>query len=148
MEKGIKKILLLFIVIAALVSGCEKYTLNKIYGFYTLKSYTVDGVDSLSLYKDSLGTDFHFYYEDMNYANVLSIKGYRADHNSVSVICKWELVNNRKTLKIITSYGVIGTGPIGGNKNLEWSISKLRNHRLELKTTYNNKDYIIELENI
>jgi len=49
---------------------------------------------------------------------------------------------------ITTSSGAIGTGPIGRDKTPEWSIIKLRNHRLELKTTYNNKDYIIELENI
>jgi len=56
-----KKTMLIFIVIAALVSGCEKYTLNTIYGFYTITSYRVNDADSLDLYRDSLGVDFHFF---------------------------------------------------------------------------------------
>ncbi len=143
-----KKTMLIFIVIAALVSGCEKYTLNTIYGFYTITSYRVNDADSLDLYRDSLGVDFHFFYNDAYYKNICEVTGKRTDNNNFPVIFRWELRENAKKMLITTSSGAIGTGPIGRDKTPEWSIIKLRNHRLELKTTYNNKDYIIELENI
>jgi hypothetical protein len=140
-----KKIILFLIIIIAITCGCEKYTLNKIYGFYTLSTYTVNGIDSLNLYKDSLGSDFHFFYNDVYYNNEFTITGFRNDNNNVPVVCKWELINNNKTLKILTSTGCIGTGPIGRDKHQEWSILKLRQSYIKLKTNYNEKVYLIEL---
>jgi len=140
--------LLILIILTAWVSGCEKYTLNKIYGFYTLKSYTVDGIDSLSLYKDSLGTDFHFYYNDTYNHNECLNTGIRTDGQNTILVCKWELINNEKILKIITSYGPIGTGPFGNNITPEWHLFNLTKKEIEMSTNYNDKEYIVNLNRL
>ena len=64
-----KKLILIFIVLAAITEGCKKYedgplisfrsVRNRLYGDYTLTKYTVNGVDSLSLYNDSLDIKIH-----------------------------------------------------------------------------------------
>lgn len=140
-----KKIFLFLIVIIVFTSGCEKYTLNKIYGPYTLTTYTVDGVDSLSLYNDSLGLNFDFYYNDVNSSNVCFIDGNRSDNKYTHIVCVWELLDNNSKLKIITAYGFIGTGPFGRDKIPLWEIIKLENNYLKMKTYFNNKEYQISL---
>jgi len=141
-----KKILLIFIVIGAVVSGCEKYTLNKIYGFYTITSYRVNDADSLDSYRDSLGVDFHFFYNDAYYNNICEVTGKRIDNNNFPVIFRWELRENAKKMLITASSGAIGTGPIGRDKTPEWSIIKLRRRFFELKTNFLGKEYLIKLE--
>lgn len=139
---------LILIVLIAIMTGCEKYTLNKIYGSYTLTSYTVDGVDSLSLYNDSLGLNFEFYYEDVNSSNVCFIDGNRSDNTYTHIVCVWELLDNNSKLQILTAYGFIGTGPFGRDKIPEWEILRLTKNELKMKTLYNGKEYIVALEGI
>ena len=142
-----KKIILILLAIAAIASSCEKYNLNRIYGYYTLTSYQVNGVDSLSLYKDSLGVNFQFYYEEVNSANGLLIDGNRTDGNYTHVICQWNLKNHFTILEIKTAYGNYGTGPIGYMRTPEWEILSLKNE-FKMKTTYNGKEYVVELKQI
>ena len=76
--KYMKKILLMMMVIVGIAGGCKKEDktdsmLNKIYGYRTLKTYTVNGLDSLSTFKDSLGLQFIFSYDEVDYRNVLRI---------------------------------------------------------------------------
>ncbi len=142
-----KKLILIIIAIVAIAGGCDKYeqTLKKIYGEYSLKIYNVDGVDSLSLYKDSLGTNFNFYYEEVNSSNVLLIDGKRTDGNDTHVICQWNLKNQFTILEIKTAYGSNGIGPFGYMITPEWEILSLENE-FKMKTIYNEKEYFVELE--
>lgn len=145
-----KKIILFLIVIVAVASSCKKseyeQTLKKIYGEYTLKTYTVNGVDSLSLFRDSLGTNFDFYRDDVNSFNVLKIDGPTTSAKYGDLTCRWKLVNN-KTLSIYISGGAFGTGPFGRDKTPEWEILILfNNNKIWMKTNYNGKEYLIELE--
>jgi len=143
-----KKKVLFLILPFVFLYGCEKYTLNKIYGDHTLTNYTVDGTASLNSFKDSLGTLFRFDYDDVSGENTCSISGPRNDGLGTMVTWNWELNNNNKILSQLISAGFsIGTGPFGvGKNNIEWEILKLKSNYLQLKTNYNNKEYIIELE--
>lgn len=141
-----RKIILSLIAIIIVMTGCEKYNLNRIYGYYNLTSYQVNGEDSLSLYKDSLGVNFQFYYSDQSERNACTIDGIRNDGNETSLIWQWKFDNDNKILQVITSYGQKGTGPIGGSKTPEWEILKLKSNFLQFKTIFNNKEYIIELK--
>jgi hypothetical protein len=143
-----KTILILVVLAAVVVGGCNKtkQTLNKIYGDYTLKSYTVNGVDSLSLYKDSLGINFRFYYEEENSINGLFIDGVVPSGKDAHIVSSWGLINKNKVLQIYTTAGSNGTGPFGNMITPEWEILTLTKKEFKMKTTYNNKEYEIELE--
>ena len=144
-----KKIILILIVIAAVAGGCikSKYekTIEKICGDYTLKTYTVNGIDSLSLYKDSLGTDFNLYYfDDVDCFYVLRISGIRKDGEFCMLDCRWRLTQDNKIFNIYKAYGQYGTGPFGGNKISEWKILNL-GAEFKMITAYKGKVYLIEL---
>jgi len=147
-----KKVLLIFIVIGALVSGCDKYeqTLKKIYGQYTLKTYSVNGIDSLSLYQDSLGTSFRFYYDEVSNENICSISGIRNDGDGTLVTWNWKLNYSNKILSQIFSAGFsIGIGPFGvGKNNIEWKIINLTKKEIKMSTNYNDKEYMVILNKI
>ena len=140
-----KKIILYLFILVAITCGCNKYdqSLKKIYDFNKLKTYTVNGVDSLNLINDSLGLNFSFYYfDDVDAFFVLSIK---RNTGGYDLQCRWSLLNDNKKFSIYEAYGPIGTGPFGNGRKSEWDILKLSRKEFNLKTIYNNKEYYIEL---
>lgn len=143
-----KKVILILIALISIMSGCEKYNLNKIYGDHTLKKYTVDGTDSMNTFKDSLGTLFQFNYDEVSNENICAISGVRNDGQGTLVTWNWELNNGDKILSQVISAGFsIGTGPFGvGKNNLEWEILSLTRKELKMKTLYNGTEYVVELE--
>jgi len=158
--KIMKKVIFLFIILAAITEGCKKYpegpwisfhsAKDRLFGTHTLTKYTVNGVDSLSLFNDSMPNNFYFYYEDVYSKNVLIISGYRNDGKGCIINCTWELSANNTILNITSSGGnsggTVGTGPFGNNIKPSWAILKLKKTDIVMKTTYNGKEYLIELE--
>jgi hypothetical protein len=150
-----KRFILFLIVLAGIVEGCKyedgplislRSAKNRLYGIHTLTKYTVDGLDSLSLYKDSLAIKFSLFYNDVYNLNACDIDGIRNDGKDGSVGFRWTLKNSNKEFCITYSGGVKGTGPIGKNKTSEWQILKLKSNDIKMKTTYNGKEYVIELK--
>ncbi len=144
-----KKTILIILVLAAVVGGCDKTkrTYNKIYGEYTLISYTVNGIDSLSQYSDSLGSNFNFYRDPKETMNVCEIYGKRKDGKETGFCWYWALNDNNKTLRQMLPFGWdYGIGVFQFDVNTDWEILELKKNNLKLKTTYNNKEYQIELE--
>ncbi len=142
-----KKTLLLCLILAAVVGGCNKdeKAYKKILGDWKLKSYSVNGIDSLSSYKDSLGVNYNFLYDDYQERNVCPILGYRNDGSQKSLVWYWDMNDEGKVLQITHSEGTIGVGPIGQGKTPIFEIVKL-DQDLILKTIYNSKTYIIGLQ--
>jgi len=158
-NKPMKKLILILIVIAAITEGCKKYEdgpwisfrspIKRLYGVYTLTKYTVNGEDSLSLFNDSLSLKFDFFYNDIDYVDLCLIGSFRKDGKWSQLYLYWKLINDDKTLNVYKSSGSSnGTGPFGNNKIVDWEILKLRNKKIWMKTTYNNKEYHIELESL
>ena len=157
-NKNIKKsIILILLVIAGITEGCKKYedgpwvsfrsAKNRFYGYHTLITYNVNGVDSLSSYYDSLGLKFNFIHDDDYNSNVCIMDGKRKDGLGELLFWYWELSKSKKQLIIKgTSGSSIGTGPFGINKTPEWEILKLKWNDIKMKTNYNNKEYFIELK--
>jgi hypothetical protein len=151
-----KKLILLLLVITAISTGCKKYpdgplislrtAKHRLYGTYLLTQYTVNGVDSLNHYYDSLSLNFHFFYEDVYGHDQCDIIGNRKDGKWCDLSWDWNLVNHNKTLNITSSGYANGTGPFGTNKLPQWNILRLTNKETEMKTTYNGKEYSIKLE--
>jgi len=57
------------------------------------------------------------------------------------------LIDKNKFLNAYGSAGLsIGTGPFGIGKEPEWEILRLTNKELYMKTTYNGKEYYVELD--
>lgn len=143
-----KKAILILIIIAAIISGCQKYDLKKIYGDYTITSYTVNEADSLSLLFDSLCLNVKFYHEDVNDVNRFDIYGSRKDGQFSMLNCRWELLDHSSVLNFYSAQGSYGTGPFGNNITPEWDILDLTKNEIKMKTNYNEKEYIIELKRI
>jgi len=142
-----RNLFLTLIVIMTILSGCDKRenTFNKIYGNYTLEEYTVDGTDSLYFYKDSLGTDIYFYYDDLHGEPKCRISGARNDGKDIPLWWNWGL-NENKYVEIIYAFGPIGIGPFGQDKKPIWEILYLTRSKIKMKTIYANKEYFIYLK--
>jgi len=154
-----KKLVLILIVLAAITEGCKKYpdgpcisfrsVRNRLYGYYTLTKYTVNGTDSLSLFNDSLCFKFHFYTQHDDYNSYCSVEGERKDGNYSQLHWMWNFKDNNKSIIVYdTSASSNGTGPFGYNKLPEWEILRLTNKELNMKTTFSGKEYYVELRKI
>lgn len=151
-----KKIFLLFIAAASVFIGCKKYedgpiislrsSKNRLLGQHTLIKYTVDGVDSLESYHDSLGIFFDFIYDKGNEANYCNITGSRKDGFSGDLYWAWQFYKTKRIL-LITEAGsdTKGIGPFGDKKTPEWEILRLKKNDVHMKTNYNGKEYYVEL---
>jgi hypothetical protein len=153
-----KKTILIILVLAAAVGGCKKYeegplisfrsAESRIYGKHEIKSITVDGEERLNEYLDSLTRYFDFYYvEDVG--NVCHIDGVRNDGTYTSMHSTWSLKNHNKQYKTTTSWGFPHTvcfGPIKGLVYPEWEILRLTNTEFKMKTNYEGKEYVLDLE--
>ncbi len=153
-----KKSTLVIIALTAIIAGsCKKYeegalvsTLcikKRIYGFHTLTGYYVNEVDSLSQYYDSLGLSFDFIYDEDAYIDACIMDGPRRDGFSGDLYWWWELNDNKASIIIKASGGTAyGVGPFGIHKTPTWQIIKMEKKQIKLKTSFNNKEYIIVLD--
>jgi hypothetical protein len=144
-----KRLILISLIITGLVISCKKYdegptfTLRSAYwrlaGPNTLTKYTVDGIDSLVLYKSCLGTDFNFkyHYDETEEMNICMIG---------SFTWLYKLEDHHKILKVHIAQGMGATGPFGTNRLPEWTILRLTYQDLKMKTNYNGKEYLVEIE--
>jgi hypothetical protein len=157
MKITLKIIVLIFLFFGFIFLSCKKYpegpcisfrsAAKRFYGTYTLTAYIVDGVDSLSLYNDSLGNSFYFSYNDIYSYNNLRINGNRTDGKwGGDIDCRWELKEKNKIFSIYNSYGLHGIGPFGEGKKSDWEIIRLTNNESKMKTLFNGNEYIIRLE--
>ncbi len=106
-----RKIILLVLVLIGIIEGCKKYPegpkislrspMHRLYGAYHLCDYTVNGVDSLDLFYDSLSLTCGFYYEDYSDQNLYQNNDRRKDGKGCLLFWEWSLTNN--TLKSQTS---------------------------------------------
>lgn len=120
---------------------------KRIYGGYHIKEYTVNGVDSLSLYNDSLCLNFDFYHNEVEHVNSLAIAGSRKDGGGCYVYWHWHLSDDEMQIIVDEAPGLsIGTGPFGKDRIGTWDILRLKSKEIKMKTTYNNKEYVVFLE--
>jgi len=151
-----KKLILIIIVLAAITEGCKKYpdgpwisfrsAGKRLYGYYTLTKYTVNGVDSLSLYNDSLSLTFHFFTQHDDYNSYCVVDGERKDGGYSNFVWMWIFIDNNKFIKVHDADGFsIGTGPFGYNILPKFEILRLTNKEFNMKTTYNGKEYYVKL---
>lgn len=149
-----KKLFLLLLILASITEGCKKYEdgpwisfrspIKRLYGTYTLTTYTVDGVDSLNSLYDSLSLSFQFFYNDIDEVNICLNDGKRKDGLGCALIWSWELINNNKIFKVLSSSCSASVGPFKTDVEPEWEILKLKNNNIYLITIYNDKEYYIE----
>ena len=144
-----KKTILILIAIATIICSCNKteQTLKKIYGKYEISQYTVNGIDSLSLFNDSLNNKLYFFYDNSSDpCYVLKIEGYNSSGIFKVLTCCWRLINNNNIIQVYKTAGSIGTGPFGFNRTPEFEILNLTRKELKMKTVYNNKEYLVLLK--
>lgn len=150
-----KNLFLLVILFASLAEGCKKYeegpllslrsAENRLHGDYTLTTYTVNGVDSLSLYNDSLYNILRFYFDDFMDLNICCINGNRKDGELSFLKWYWGLKDNNTKLLVTYSECLSGTVPFKHKVTPEWEIIKLKKGDIRMRTILNGKEYYIEL---
>jgi hypothetical protein len=153
----LKKFLLL-ILITAIAAGCKyedgplisfRSSIARLYGNHILTKYTVDGVDNLDLYYDSLSLNFHLYWDSVVGRNICDMHGGRKDGGMSNLVWTWELLNKNRNLKVLTAaknYSGGSCGPFRNNRLPNWHILKLNHKDIIMQTTYNDKTYLIELK--
>jgi len=152
-----KRLFCILLIIEGLFGGCKKYeegpdlsfrsAHNRFSGFHTLTKYTVDGIDSLSQYYDSLGLTFNFVpkYDEVN--DICWMNGKRKDGGNTELYWGYELTNNNRVLKEIGPVGFShGIGVFRPGISNDWEIIKLKKNDIIMKKNYNGKEYLIELE--
>jgi hypothetical protein len=157
--KMMKKTLLVILLLVGTFEGCKKYedgpfislrsAKHRLYGEYTLTTLNVDGEDQLNQYYDSLGKRFHFFFEDVNYYYDCDMSGFRKDGGLSTLVWTWSFTNKNKFLRITSSGGNYpgwSYGPFRNNYLPEWEILQLTNKEVKMKTTYNSKEYLIDLK--
>ena len=146
MKKRLSTLLFFLLVSFIVLFGCskEKKAINRIHAYWHIKSYTVDGIDSLNLLTNSIGNTFHFYYQKYYASEVFEISN--LDLSSSNFGCYYFLGDDAKTIHITDASGNKYTGPFRSGNAPVWEIIKLTNSEFSMKTTYNNKEYFIELQ--
>jgi len=141
--------LLILIILTASVSGCDKYEYHckKLYGEYTLNAYRVNGADSLNVYKNVLGDNFHFQNDEVNSFHNLRIYGIKADGQLAGDInCRWQLINDYNTFRVYAAYGAAACmGPFGDGITPDWEIINI-SKVINMRTMHKGKEYEIELK--
>ena len=117
---------------------------KRMYETRILESYTVDGVDSMDMFYDSLGLRFEFFYDYVNSQDICRITGQRKDGVDGILSWRWTLKDNDEIL-YVTNAGATLTGIPPINLNMEWEILRLTRKDLKIRTRYNEKEYIISL---
>jgi hypothetical protein len=153
------KIILVLLVISGITEGCKKYeegpmisfrsVKDRLFGYYILTTYTVNNEDELDQYYDSLSKNFDIFYDDVNYRNVCNMAGSRNDGGTSTLVWTWGLINNNKILKVTSSggnYSGWSSGPFRNDVDPEWEILRLTNKEVKMKTNYNEKEYLIQLQ--
>jgi len=156
-----KKLLLTLFLLTAIIFGCKKYdegpsfsfrsAKHRLYGTFKLVQYTVNGVDSLDHYYDSLSLYFCFRNDDDNHHDYCDMFGRRRDGGASYLNWSWELIDKNKILKIKSSGGNpdgCSSGPFRNYVLPEWIILRLTNNELKMKTTFDGKEYLIDLNKL
>lgn len=159
-----KKLLLTLLILTAIIDGCKKYddgpfislrtARNRLLGSYSVAQYTVNGVDSLILYNDSMYSQFDILQDESGNDFGYGISGNRKDGIYCSAIGHWKLNNDKTklTVTLSTCYSndghkhPSGTGPFINNATPEWKILRLTDTEVKMTTNFNGKEYLIELK--
>jgi hypothetical protein len=152
-----KKTIFLLIAITMLFTNCKKKyeegpaislrsVMHRLYGVYQLTSYTVDGIESLDSYNDSLSLTFTIRYDDYNEETYFKIDGKRKDGKETFVSFRWILLEKGRYISISDTYGNIGIGPFGQGKKPLWHILRLTNSEIKMKTDFMGNEYVVFLK--
>ena len=153
-----KKTILYLIVIAAIASSCKKYEEGpcislkspekRLYGAYSISSYSINGEESLSLFKDSLATFANFTKYSDNSEITFSVFGDRKDGKRSTLNCGCNFSDKYSNLNFTACDGIsIGTGPFSiGIRDISYEILKLTSNEVKLKTLYNNNEYVVVMK--
>jgi hypothetical protein len=152
-----KKTIFLLIALTLLFFSCKKKyedgpaislrsVTHRLYGVHQLTSYTVDGVESIESYNDSLGLTFTIEYSDYREETFFKIDGKRKDGKETALHFDWMLLEKGTYISIYDTDGDIGIGPFGLGKKPLWHILRLTDDELKMKTDFIGKEYVVFLE--
>ncbi len=145
-------ILALLIVITAITVGCKKYpdgplisfrtAKHRLLGTYNLTKYTVNGVDSLSMFNDSIPLTLRLWYDPVDDVYRGFATWYIGKGNYTVINSYWKLIDKNKEISFSYVYGYNGNVLY----NITWTILRLTNKETEWTVTNNGKEYFMALE--
>ncbi|MFH1321031.1 MAG: hypothetical protein ABII90_10310 [Bacteroidota bacterium] len=159
MSKKISTSITFLILISMILTSCKKYSEGPFFSFRTaeqrllgtweIKEFKIDGQDFMdSLSMDSafctylferIKSDSREYYRSCPGGFYLYFWGY------------WHLENKNKELwldEYNSNYNSPTYGPLGRNEDICWTILRLKNKEMKLKTDWNGKEYEIFFDKI
>lgn len=151
------RLFVISVIFVGLFFGCKKYedgplisfrsAKHRLYGDYTLTRYTVNGIDSLQQMENGFGLNFHFYYvEDNDHDDILIDGGSHTGTYYQDFVSYYNFNNHKKSIRI-NSGSIMFTGyGVPDIQDLDFDISKLTIDEIHMTTTYNGKEYLLELK--
>ena len=146
-----RKFVFLLLLSICLLPACRKCgnPYIKLLGNYKLTHFMVDGAEALPAFQDSLGTNFSFSLDADRDKYECYITGQRTDGKPVSLYWWW--TGTAKADGILVLYSSSrdvknGVGPFGKRSRYIWTFLMRNDAQLSMLTTYNHKEYRIDLE--
>lgn len=155
-----KKILSLLLLSFLFIASCKKYPdgpsfslrspTQRLIGAWGLKTYTVDGVDSINIFSNYTllpGMDF----KDPAVTDTAGyiIRGGMDSSNYVTNLGLYALQNKKTELQLTSSLLVNQlnlSGPLMSNVAITYKILRLKKSELWLQTDFNGKSYELHYE--
>ncbi len=158
-----KRILYFIAIITLILSGCKKYEdgplisfrskVNRLTGKFEIDKFLVNNEDSTLLYNEYMG----IYLEIDYFENLTNTYLGFSDNNKSLCSGHWDIQKPKTTITTDYYYWYIDTDSLNSSHKPpiapfesynEWTILKLTNKKLWLKTNYNNKEYILKYNKI
>jgi len=146
--------LFLFSIVLLLIFGSCRYEEGPLISFRTakqrlynvrkVKSYTVDGMDSIGYLNENQYIWTDFFYDDVNSYDLYVMQIPRRDGTNYYYTWHWTLSNNNTILEMEGPNTPI-IGIFGETGNISWTILKLTRKEVKMETTYNGQVHKVDL---
>jgi hypothetical protein len=155
MKMDLKITVLIFLFLGVFFSSCKKYpegpcisfrsAKDRVYSFKYMKSYTVDGVDSIGYLAQGQIIMADFYYNDNDEVDYFEMKGPKKDGSDFQWYWEWNLDDHNR---ILVMKGPISHSPLGifgSYTEVRWNILKLTNSEIKMETTFDGHVHNVDL---
>jgi hypothetical protein len=155
MKINLKILVIIFLFFGFFFLSCKKYpegpcislrsAKDRVYSFKYMRSYTVDGVDSIGYLTQGQIISTDFYYSDNDEVDYFEMKGPKKDGSDFHWYWKWNLDDHNRTLVMKWPKSPSPLGIFGSYTELRWNILRLTNTEIKMETTVDGHVHKVDL---